>query len=79
MAVTAVWPILHNGVEYPPGKLLSGLDKDEEKRLVEKGLAVYEDVEDEESDDQGGKQSGAAENDETTATNRTKSSRGKGK
>jgi hypothetical protein len=94
MAVKAVWTIRHNGDDYPPGSLLTELDKEEEKRLVEKGLAIYEDHEEddeqpsdnpvsddeqESGEDSDDERQDKTETDKKKVTNRAKTSRGKGK
>jgi hypothetical protein len=94
MAVKAVWTIRHNGVDYPPGSLLTELDKEEEKRLVEKDLAIYEDHEEDDGQpsdnpaggdgqepvvDQDDDQQDEDKTDKKKATNRAKTLRGKGK
>ncbi|MCY9511876.1 hypothetical protein M5W68_16175 [Paenibacillus larvae] len=41
MAIKAIWSIRHDDKEYVPGSILKGLKKEEEKKLVDAGVAEY--------------------------------------
>lgn len=58
MAITTIWAVRHNGTQYPPGKVLTNLPKEEEARLVEKGLAIYDDSDDHSDEDETNNDSG---------------------